>query len=230
MAVLGRINLIALASALTLAHPCWATDQNKRFVEFPDAVSTVTYDLDTVNLLQPGRFSIIETTIDNPDVMRFELRVLGALGTYCTRTDGLYPAPGDVLTLGPADMPIHSIKVETVQPKGYGKSERIKWVSWDYPYRRFAIDTTEGLMEKPSRQFGCGDKGRRAYNEEYSLITNGSRSKYLYDCKRGIQGLYFDEQDEKPSLTAPIKKDTFAYEYYVSLCLHVTNEPPYEPN
>ena len=45
----------------------------------------MTYDLDTVQVVQPGRFAVIETTIDNPDVMRFELKVLGTLRPYCAR-------------------------------------------------------------------------------------------------------------------------------------------------
>jgi hypothetical protein len=47
--------------------------------------------------------------------MKFKLKVLSTLQTYCTRPDGQYPAPADVLTLGTPDIPIKSIEVKSGQ-------------------------------------------------------------------------------------------------------------------
>src|SRR5262245_58074918 len=85
------------------AHP---QDIQKSFVEFKDEQQTRSYDLRTVEVIQPGKFVIAETVLDQPDVMRFNLKVLDTLRSHCGRPDGSYPAPGEVFTLGPADMPV----------------------------------------------------------------------------------------------------------------------------
>ena len=64
-------------------------------------------------MIVPGRFIITGTTIDNPDLIRFELRVLTTLNTYCARPDGKYPTPADLLTLGRPDSPVKNIEVQT---------------------------------------------------------------------------------------------------------------------
>ena len=78
----------------------------------------------------PGRFTIIGTSIDSADVMKLELKVLDTLRTYCSRPDGKYPAPVDVFTLGPPDLPIESIEVKTPVA---GKTNPYKVVSLSYP-------------------------------------------------------------------------------------------------
>jgi hypothetical protein len=70
---------------LVASCPTWVSDQDKRFLEFPNKKDTVTYDLNTVQIIQPGKFTVIETTIRNPDVIKFELKVLDTLRTYCAR-------------------------------------------------------------------------------------------------------------------------------------------------
>jgi hypothetical protein len=90
--------------------PSWARDQKERFLEIPNDKTTVTFDLNTVQIIHPGRFTIIETEIDNPDMMRFELKVLAVLRTYCARAAGQYAAPADLLMLGPPDMPVKKLK------------------------------------------------------------------------------------------------------------------------
>jgi hypothetical protein len=35
--------------------PSWASDQQNRFVEFPSQIDTLTFDLDTVQIISPGR-------------------------------------------------------------------------------------------------------------------------------------------------------------------------------
>jgi hypothetical protein len=223
---LQTVVLLGAAWYIT-ACPCWADDKENRFLEFPGTADSVTYDLATVNVLQPGRFTIIETRIDNPDVMRFELKVLSTLRTYCKRPDGRYPAPADIFTLGSADMPVEDVVVETVQTKTYSATQRTKTISWDYPYKKLAINTSQGEVEKPFIPIVCDD-GEKEYFEMYNVMTNGTHAKYLYDCKRGLEGIYINEQDEKPR-TFPVRKDTYAYDYYLSVCFHVTHEAPYLP-
>jgi hypothetical protein len=86
---------------LVASSPSWAGDQDERFVEFPvPSGKTQTYDLSTVQMIEPGRFTIIGTSIDNADVMKLELKVLDTLRTYCNRPDGKYSPPVDIFTLG----------------------------------------------------------------------------------------------------------------------------------
>jgi len=92
--------------SLAASCPSWASEQQNRFIEFPSAINTLIYDLDTVRIVTPGRFTIISTRIDNPDVMKFELNTLTALKSYCTRPDGKYPAPSDLFQLGQPDLPV----------------------------------------------------------------------------------------------------------------------------
>ena len=125
---------------LTVAWPSLAADQSGRFVEFQGLGKTPTYDLNTVKVMQPGRFTVMETTIDDADVMKLELKVLDALRSYCKRSDGHYPPPSDFLTLGSPDMQIKAIDVVTYSPPIAGTS---KAVYWYYPYERLTIHTNE---------------------------------------------------------------------------------------
>src|SRR5262249_12430390 len=151
------------------SSPSWASDQQKRFLEIPSETDTLTYDLDTVQIIAPGRFAIASTTIDNPDAMKFELNALKILKPYCTRPDGEYPAPSDLFQFGqPDDLPVEQIKVKTYSST-IGKN-----VFWKYPYRKFGAKQHFTLM--------C-DKHGDSYN--YNTITNGFLEKTVYDCKRG---------------------------------------------
>lgn len=212
---------LALTS-LTALQPAHAADEGRqRFIEFPGDVDTVTFDLSTSQTIQPGRFTITATTIDNPDVMKFELEVLGVLRSYCAYPSGKYPAPAHVFTLGPPDMPVKSIKVN-------GAS-----AMWFYPYKRLAAHTTGGLQEIPHFLF-CRSETETAiqlYLEARSEITNGRRSKELYDCKRGLWGLFFsleDNDDPAKVVTGFISKGTVGYEHYIRVCYSVAHEW-YEP-
>jgi hypothetical protein len=126
------------AVSLTASWPSLAGDQDNRFIEFPNARTTVTYDLSTVQMILPGKFTIISTSIDNPDVMKLELKVLSTLRTYCGRPDGKYPVPADVFTLGRPDMPVQNIEVKSKQSELAGKTYPFKVVSWSYPYLKLA--------------------------------------------------------------------------------------------
>jgi len=150
--------------------PSWARDQEKRFLEFPNDKDTVTFDLNTVQIIQPGRFTIIDTTIDNPDVMRFELKVLATLRTYCARAVGQYPAPAELLMFGPPDMPVKNIDVTINQTPPV-----IKRILWHYPYKR--LQRYAGILDC---RYGNRTE-QDLYSEAWSLITNGLRSKDIFD-------------------------------------------------
>jgi hypothetical protein len=107
-------NQFACAAWLVALWPCWAGKPAAHFLEFPDDVDTTTFDLNTAQVIQPGRFSFVRTTIDNPDVMKLELKVLGTRRTYCMRLDGKYPTLADLLTLGPPNMPVKSIEKKRI--------------------------------------------------------------------------------------------------------------------
>ena len=165
---------------LVASCPSWAGDQEKRFLEFPSGIDTTTFDLTTVQMVQPGRFTIISTTIDDLDVMKFELTVLDTLRAYCTRPDGKYPAPAKLLALGPPDMPIKSIEVRN--------QNQTRTVEWDYPYKRLAIETTAGIMERPFLPVFCESPKVSTHQRSHQLcplcpFQPGRRSAGVLGCR-----------------------------------------------
>jgi hypothetical protein len=205
--------LLLISICLVACCPSWASDQQKRFLEIPSEIHTLTYDLDTVQIISPGRFAIMSTRIDNPDVMRFELNALKILKPYCTRPDGEYPAPSELFQLGqPDDLPVEQIKVKTGPVLG-------KSVAWKYPYRKFEAFQHTAL--------GCDKHG---YIYSYNTITNGFRQKEIFDCKRGLQSLGADEGDvPRDVYMMPVKSGTNGWWYYSTVCRAVTHEEPYQP-
>jgi hypothetical protein len=200
--------------------------QKKRFVEFPFGPDqTFTYDLRTVQMVQPGRFTIVSTVMDNADFMRFELKVLDILWTYCKSPDGKYQPPTDVFTLGPSDLPIESIEVE---------SAALKIARWRYPYKRLAIKERGGEYTQMYISLICKDFG-----EARAKITNGERRGHLFDCKRGlldISGvpLFGDEEPSREHIRKtmdprPFRPDSNGETIYRAICLSVTHETPYSP-
>jgi hypothetical protein len=93
--------MIALSyMALTIAsRPCLAADLTDGFLEFHDKDSTTVYDLSTIKMILPGRFTIFKTHIDQPDVMKFESTVVDTFREFCKRPDGKYSAPPALFTL-----------------------------------------------------------------------------------------------------------------------------------
>jgi hypothetical protein len=208
---------------LVASCPSWAGDQGGRFLEFqyPGGKDTKTYDLNTMQIIQPGRFTIVSTTIDNPDVMRFELKVLDTLRSHCARPEGKYPAPADLLTLGPPNMPVQNIEVRSTTLYG---SSRSKLVEWQYPYTRLAL-----FNNQPRSLFlQCND--HQDFSEVQNLFINGMRQKHLYDCKRGLSGSFVDENNAPTkAITGLVRKGTLDFKYYLSVCRAVTHEAPYVP-
>jgi hypothetical protein len=232
-ALAPRPILFQLVAAIYLGvvYPCSADDQQNRFLEFPNDYETVTFDLSTVQIITPGRFAIIQSSIDNADFMKFELKVLETLGKYCARPEGVYSAPPDLVSWGPADMQIKPIEVQSTDKKNFDASTPNKVVYWYYPYKRLAFDTTDGPFERsPSFPVLCkgNKKDDKSYFYSYNQITNGTKYKVLYDCKRGLEGMFFDQQDETPH-TSFVHKDTVGFGYYFVVCSVVTHEPPYVP-
>ena len=202
------MKLLPLISVWLLAScPSWASDQ--RFLEFSDDFATITFDLSTVQIIPLGRFTIMSTTIDNPDVMRFELKVLFTLRDYCKRPDGKYPAPQDLFQFGQPDLPVEQIEVKTYA--------HYKEAYWTYPYRR---------VVKGGGRLACN-----SFVEHHNLITNGERNKNVYDCKRGLWGWAgtSEDGDFRDALMDPVKSGTEGFRWYSGVCRAVMHEEPYQP-
>lgn len=213
-------SLIAMVSVgLTLGTSASRAGQGKRFLQLRfDAESTVTFDLATVQILQPGRFTIIATTMDDPDVMRFKLRALNAADTFCGLSVGKYPMPKTLFTLGPPNMPVQDIVV--------GKNmQNAKYVQWSYPYLRLAFNAhseNEGILL-------CGRSSEYMQNRE--LILNGLQDKELFDCERGLTGTFLDQnEDPTKAMTYVVRAGTIGARIYNSVCRAVTHTEPYDPN
>jgi hypothetical protein len=225
--ILKYMKLLPLISAVWLAASCpsWAVAQEGRFLEFkllPDE-STTTYDLNTVHIIQPGRFTVMSTTIDAPDVLRFELKALDTLRDYCARPYGKYPPSPDLLMLGPPDMPVQNIEVKSIELP-YGPPSPTKYVEWKYPYRKLAL-----LNYPASMGLHC-DSVSHEYSEVRNLYINGVRAKKLYDCRRGLEGNFSDVNDDPTkAIVGFVPKGTVASEYYLTVCRAVTHEEPFVP-
>jgi hypothetical protein len=161
--------------------------------------------------------------------MKLELKVLGTLRTYCTRPNGQYPAPADFLTLGPPDMPVKSIEVES------HKTYQTKTVTWFYPYKRLAINTEGGPMERFTVPLHCKSPriSESDATEQHikirSLITNGNQTKYVFDCKRGMMSLPMLGEDDPAKATMYSVQGGGFESHYFLICCRVTHESPYLP-
>jgi hypothetical protein len=210
--------LLLISIWLVACCPSWAGDQQGRFFEDQLENQTISFDLQTVQFVSPGRFTIIFTTIDNPDVMRFELNTLTTLRNYCKRPNGKYSAPSDLFQLGQTDLPVQQIEVTT------NKEGNNKGAFWMYPYRR---------LKGGSSYLRCEETGSTEadlFELAYKHITNGYQSKRLYDCKRGLSGDFMDEnEDASKAYTNPVRKDTNGGYWYWNVCRAVTHEEPYLP-
>jgi hypothetical protein len=232
-----RSPLLICIALLVTSCPSWAGDQEERFLEFQEDRNTLTYDFSTVELIAPGRFTVIHTTIDAPDVMKLELKAFATLQLYCARPDGKYPVPSDVFLLGPPDLPVENIEVKTNQTKSAGRTYSYKTVSWDFPYKKLAFNAQETLIQYPAPVVHC--RGQLDTESEYqkqimdthSVIMNGIRTKELFDCKRGQVGSFIGHENDDPAkaMTYFVRPDTRMFRYYLGVCYRVTHETPYTP-
>jgi hypothetical protein len=223
-----KLILLVCAAWLVASYPSLASGQEKRFVEIPSGGQIETFDLSTVQLITPGRFTVISTTIDDPDMMTFELRVLDTLRPFCARPSGKYPAPAAILAAGPPDMPVENIKVKSSQTKIVDKTYPYKIVTWSYPYKRLAIGREERPGFLQCKQYPKTED--QLYEEMHSIITNGLRNKTLYDCSRGLVGVFLNVNDD-PSKAYGffVKKNTLEEQNYIEVCGAVTHKMPYLP-
>lgn len=216
------MRLIWWSISLLVAAFSVARSEDARFIEIPEEFETVIFDKSTVSVVQPGRFTIAATRIDNPDFLRFELKVLVTLKKFCELKDGNYPAPKELLTFGSPDLPIQNIEVTSGKTK---VGERpFKMVSWSYPYGKLAWHVNNEIIQR-TNFLHC-----REFSEQLDAITNGFRSTQIFDCKRGLTGLFLgDDADPARAKTLPVSADTRGYLVYLKVCLGVTNEAPYVP-
>jgi hypothetical protein len=207
--------------------PSSATELTDRFLELSNDGDVTTYDLTTVQIILPGKFTVIGTTIDNPDVMKLELTALDTLRSYCGKPDGTYSPPDGLFTLGKPDMPVANITVKSGQTKIGEKSYAFKQVIWGLPYRRVAI----GSEERPSF-FDCEGPQVKSKDDEYqglrSLFLNGIRRKTMYDCKRGVMGVFIHEDDDVSKVISGTVRGGFLRDY-IALCRKLGTADPYLP-
>jgi hypothetical protein len=187
----------------------------------------MTYDLNTVQVILPGKFTVIGTSIDNPDLMRLRLAVLDTLRSYCSKPAGSYPPPGDLFTVSKPDMPVQNIIVSSRPAEVGGKTHPFKQVAWEMPYQRLAIKSEQ----RPSA-FDCEGPQVTSIDEEYhglrSLILNGTRSKTMYDCKHGLVGFFINDEDDISKVFSGPVGGGYTRDY-LALCYKLTKVAPYLP-
>jgi hypothetical protein len=218
--------ILALSAALFGNTLSSAAELADRFLELSTDRDTTTYDLNTVQVIVPGKFTVIKTTIDNPDVMTLELTALDAIRSYCAQPDGSYSPPDRLFTLGKPDMPVEQITVKSGQTELGGKMYAWKRVVWRMPYKRLAIGGSE---EWPSF-FNCVGPLVKSSDFEVkrSGILNGTREKMMYDCKHGVMGSFEYEEDDVSKAFLGTVQGGFLRDY-VALCRKLGTAEPYLP-
>jgi hypothetical protein len=198
----------------------------ERWVELKYSDETITYDLETVRMIQPGRFTVISTATHHPDVMRFRLKVLDTLRSYCSKPDGQYEPPSEIFLLGTPDMPIKKIEV-TTKPVS-GTARRFKNVVWRLPYQAMAIGAEENVgffdCEGPNV-----DSIEKEYNESRADIMNGTTSKELYDCNNGVMGTFIHVEDPLSKAHTTTNIGGSFMTAYLRLCRAITGQYPFLP-
>ena len=110
-------------------------------------------------------------------------------------------------------MPVESIEISRVT----------KRIVWFYPYKRLASHPV---------MLGCKDGDRSwSYPESRAMITNGFREKKLFDCRRGLWGVFLDEKDDpSEAITYVVSHhNTIAEDQYLRVCYAVMHEVAYLP-
>ena len=215
----SALAMIAICMAALEPAPASAED---RFVEFHVSGQTRTYDLSTVEMIAPGRFTISETSIDDdPDAVARKVRILDTIRKYCDRPVGKYfPTARELGAFGPPDQAVEAVKIEHVRLAGSGLTSKVLF--WHPPYK--ALDTFAYVLH-------CEDKAQKDYIEYRSMITNGIREKELFDCKRAMVGLFSsaDEDDKAHAFTFFVIDRLEYVQTYFGLCRQITGSDPYPP-
>jgi hypothetical protein len=216
--------------AASTVAPAAGAAINSQFVEFPEDNSTEIYDLSTVQILLPGKFSIIATSIDKPDVMRLKLKAHDTLEVYCQRPNGEYEAPDDLFVLGPPDMPVSKIKIETTDKKDAG--DRIystRLAIWALPYVRFASRRATGIEPEEAIVMCKGADAKSLNRMTRNDILNGTRTKEIFDCNHALWGLGELSSDHIFIMNPLQQLRSNILLYYEALCSKVTGKEPYAP-
>jgi len=225
---IGVVASVLICWALLPATSARPQDMRNSFVEFKDKQQTTTFDLRTVEVIQPGKFIIVETVLDHPDVMTFKLKVLDTLRSHCDRPVGSYPAPAEVFTLGPADMPVKEIEVEQFDRPTAHFNFHYKVASWWLPYRKTMVGTGAGYKLYRCKQPDHSET--EEYRDARNVILNGLEYKVLVDCNRGLWGDFFGEldgNDYRKVQLYPVDNGTVRATYYKAVCRALTRKDPY---
>lgn len=218
--VLAKMSFI-LICCLFVFSPLGA-NAGDRFVEISTDRNMTTYDMATLQTIVPGRFTVISTTIDNPDVIKLKMTAMEMLITYCEKPSGHYQAPTNVLTLGHPDMPIEKIKVESGFDESLGTKYPRKMVSWHLPYSKF------GIAGSPySVFFRCKYMGNTISQERAMWRTqflSGYREKTMYDCKRALMGTFLNEETAASQAIVMDVKGGY-FRDYTALCQNLGFTP-----
>jgi len=195
---------------------------SERFVELRYGGFTSVYDLRTVRVIQPGKFTIIVRATRDPDDIRIKVRVLDALRPYCDRPDGHYPPPREMVDWTLVDMPVDNITVHTKDDTQF-PGHPTKVAKWTIPIKRLALfDQMIVCQGQP----GGADT---YYSQARQALLDGISSKELFDCKRGIVGTFLLSDPSKVELGVIPKTGLLPASSYIAVCQKVTGARPYIP-
>lgn len=207
------MNRIAAAISLLVATAPVLAVAKDRFMEFDSINSTTVFDLSTVHILQPGKFSVTYTSTDHPDVMRLRLAILDEFKAVCGKPAGRYAMGQKVLAMKQADVAVEDIVVEA------GKD---KMVTWSKPWYENSSVNGKGQTVQDSEFAVCTDK---FFRDSRQVIMDGLKSKIQFDCKRAVMGLYFGSDSEPMMVDVRGGYTT----YYKGVCKAVTGLDAYRP-
>jgi hypothetical protein len=158
--------------------------------------------------------------------MRFKLAVLDTLGRYCSRPAGKYPAPTELFLLGKPDMQITEIEVKTTNTS----RGEFKNVIWSAPYRTLGLGFP---LEEYPNVFQCEaltkKSAKKDYEENRSNLINGISRKEMYDCRRGVMGVFLYKDDPPSEMISVANIPIGLFSEYIRLCYMITRKPPYIP-
>jgi hypothetical protein len=224
-----------LAMAMSLSAMLTANQLNAQtnlstntFVEVSRENSVYTFDLRTLHMIDPGRFTIAYREIDQPDVMNFKLKVVDTLRTYCDRDDGHYSAPTSLFFLGAPELPVQPIVVtsnrKNVETLG---AKLTKSVEWKFPYKRFTLKFSTATESFQDDETVFCDEPQGA---KRSRLLNGLQFKILYDCRRALVGHLNFNDDLSKVIIGRIWPNSVEEALYFAACRRVTGKEPYQPN
>jgi hypothetical protein len=224
--------LAALAAALLANQTAICQPITDRFVELRYGNSTWSYDLSTVIMLQPGRFTIRARIVEDPEGILIKLKVLDVLRQYCDRPDGDYPPPPNIIDWTLVDMPVGDITVRTETKTSDSQLPGMppyKAAKWQVPVKRLAY--SDG--SKDLQLLLCHGKPGgtdEAYSQHRQVLLDGVVVKELYDCDRAIYGPFVDvDDDPSKAILRIVPHESGVTHTYYAVCSKVTGKSPYLP-